>query len=65
MRAPTPYPDLNGVLDAFVASVPEALGDNFCGVYLVGSFVVGDADEHIDVDFFVASLGDVIVDDIA
>jgi predicted nucleotidyltransferase len=30
------------------------LGDNFVGVYLQGSFAVGDADEDSDVDFMVA-----------
>ncbi len=29
----------------------DVLGDNLCGVYLQGSFAVGGADEHSDVDF--------------
>ena len=51
MRGPTPFDDLNAVLDEFLAGVRSALGDNFCGLYLQGSFAVGDADVHSDVDF--------------
>jgi hypothetical protein len=51
---PTPYPDLNAVLAAFVAGVRSALDAGLLGVYLVGSFALGDADEHSDVDFLVA-----------
>ncbi|HEV2591585.1 MAG TPA: aminoglycoside adenylyltransferase domain-containing protein [Gaiellaceae bacterium] len=43
------------MLDALVAGAREALGGNFLGAYLVGSFAVGDADEHSDVDFIVAT----------
>jgi predicted nucleotidyltransferase len=55
MPGPTVYPELNGVLDEFVASVRAILGENFCGAYLQGSFALGDADEHSDVDFIVAT----------
>jgi predicted nucleotidyltransferase len=51
----TPYPELNDVLRELVAGVREILADNFCGAYLQGSFAVGDADEHSDVDFIVAT----------
>jgi Domain of unknown function (DUF4111)/Nucleotidyltransferase domain len=54
-RRPTPYPDLNEVLDDLVTSVGAILGDNFVGAYLQGSFALGDADEHSDVDFIVAT----------
>lgn len=33
----------------------DALGPNFAGAYLVGSFAVGDADIHSDCDFLVAT----------
>jgi predicted nucleotidyltransferase len=36
--------------------VQAALGDNFIGAYLQGSFAVGDADEDSDVDFLVATV---------
>ena len=55
MAPPTPYPELNDVLRELVAGVREILADNFCGAYLQGSFAVGDADEHSDVDFIVAT----------
>jgi hypothetical protein len=58
MDEPTIFPDLNGVLREFVSSVQVILGENFCGVYLQGSFAVGDADEHSDVDFTVVTQGE-------
>ena len=59
MAGPTVYPELNAVLEHLVSSVRAALGDNFCGVYLQGSFAVGEADEHSDVDFIVVTHGEV------
>jgi predicted nucleotidyltransferase len=56
---PTPFPDLNAVLAELVESIRAILGDSLCGVYLQGSFAVGDADEHSDVDFVVATHGEV------
>jgi predicted nucleotidyltransferase len=50
---PTPYPELNAVLADLVSSVRQILGENFYGAYLQGSFAVGGADEHSDVDFVV------------
>jgi predicted nucleotidyltransferase len=55
LGSPTPYPELNDVLRDLVAGVREILADNFCGAYLQGSFAVGDADEHSDVDFIVVT----------
>ena len=51
----TPYPSLDVVLDELVAGAGRVLGPNFCGAYLVGSFALGDADEHSDVDFLVVT----------
>lgn len=50
---PTAYDDLNGVLDELVSGVRTILGNDLCGVYLQGSFALGDADIHSDVDFVV------------
>ena len=50
---PTPYPELNTVLWKLVDSVQKALGNNFVGAYLQGSFAVGDFDAHSDVDFII------------
>ncbi|HEU5362972.1 MAG TPA: aminoglycoside adenylyltransferase domain-containing protein [Gaiellaceae bacterium] len=55
MTEPTAFPDLNGVLAELVAGVQRALPRNLRGVYLLGSFALGDADEHSDVDFLVAT----------
>ena len=57
---PTPYHDLNAVLQDLVESVQMILGDNFVGAYLQGSFAVGDFDPHSDVDFII-----VIQDDLS
>ena len=49
------FADLNHLLGRFVDGVQAVLGSNFCGAYLQGSFAVGDADEHSDVDFIVVT----------
>ena len=43
------------MLAELVAGVAAALPGNLRGLYLVGSFAVGDADEHSDVDFLAAT----------
>src|SRR5882757_5495824 len=50
---PTPYPELNAVLEILVESVQDILSASFVGAYLQGSFAVGDFDHHSDVDFIV------------
>ena len=55
MAEATRFPDLNTVLRDFVDSVRSILDQNFYGAYLQGSFAVGDADEHSDVDFIVVT----------
>src|SRR5688500_9539037 len=55
---PTPYPALNGVLAELVRGARSVLGESFVGAYLQGSFAAGDADEHSDVDFLVATAGE-------
>jgi hypothetical protein len=49
--APTPYPQLNGVLEKLHTRLKATLGSKLIGVYLQGSFALGDFDEHSDVDF--------------
>ncbi|MEM6334491.1 MAG: aminoglycoside adenylyltransferase domain-containing protein [Planctomycetota bacterium] len=51
MPNPTPYPELNGVLAELVRELQDALGDELIGVYLQGSFAVGDFDQDSDCDF--------------
>jgi len=55
MAHPTAFPDLNDVLEQFLESAHAILVENFCGAYLQGSFAVGDADVHSDVDFLVVT----------
>jgi predicted nucleotidyltransferase len=55
MASPTPYPELDRLLAELVAGARAALGASFCGAYLQGSFALGDADEHSDVDFVVVT----------
>jgi predicted nucleotidyltransferase len=50
---PTPYPELNAVLDELVTSARRILKDNFVAAALQGSFAVGDFDRHSDVDWVV------------
>jgi hypothetical protein len=52
---PTPYPELNSVLQDLVESVQTVLGIKFVGAYLQGSFAVGDFDLHSDVDFIIVT----------
>jgi hypothetical protein len=46
-----PYPELNSVLEQLTLGARSTLGDALIGVYLHGSFAMGDGDEHSDVDF--------------
>ncbi len=57
-RTPTPYPDLNRVLQELTARVQMVLGDHCVGAYLQGSFAVGDFDLHSDVDFIIVMQDD-------
>jgi hypothetical protein len=63
--AHTPYAELNAVLDHLVDGAKAALGDNFVGAYLQGSFAVGDFSEWSDCDFIVVVRHDLTPDEIA
>jgi hypothetical protein len=49
----TPFPELNELLARFVARISSILGANLTGVYLGGSFALGDGDAASDCDFLV------------
>lgn len=49
----TPYADLNDVLLELAKGIKSILTDNLYGIYLQGSFAIGDFDEHSDVDFII------------
>jgi predicted nucleotidyltransferase len=50
---PTPLPDVNAVLTELVRRLRQILGKNLVGVYLQGSFAVGDFTTTSDIDFMV------------
>ncbi len=52
---PTPYHELNEVLAELRQGIQDVLGQNLIGLYLQGSFALGDFDEHSDVDFIAVS----------
>jgi len=56
---PTSYPALNEMLGILVNEIQSALGDNFVGAYLQGSFAVGDFTETSDVDITIAIKRDI------
>jgi len=62
-REPTPFGGLNAVLAHLTNSVQAILSDNLVGLYLQGSFAVGDADEMSDCDFMVAIAHDLTAGD--
>jgi hypothetical protein len=49
-EGPTPYSELNAVLQELVESVRAALGNRFVAACLQGSFAVGDFDRHTTLD---------------
>jgi predicted nucleotidyltransferase len=61
----TRYPDLDELLEDFTASVRSVLGENFVALYLQGSFAVGDADEHSDVDWIAVTERELTDDEVA
>lgn len=51
---PTPYSDVNEILDSLLSRVQEILADQFVGMYLYGSLSSGDFNpETSDIDFLV------------
>jgi len=53
---PTPYPDVNELLNLFLSKVKEILADQFVGMYLYGSLASGDFNPNTsDVDFLVVT----------
>lgn len=56
MPAPTPYPDVNALLDDLLAGMRQALGPALSGLYLYGSLAGGDFDPlRSDIDFAAAT----------
>ena len=57
LTRPTPYPDVNELLNLLLSNVKRILGDQFVGMYLYGSLATGDFDpDTSDIDFLVVTL---------
>lgn len=52
---PTPYPEVNTLLQELLTSVQTILASHFIGMYLEGSLANGDFDEDSDIDFVVVT----------
>lgn len=53
---PTPYPEVNAVLDALLSAIQEVLGERFLGLYIHGSLANGDfIPQRSDIDFLVVT----------
>jgi predicted nucleotidyltransferase len=54
-RSPTPYPEVNSILNVLLAEAQAILVEQFIGLYLYGSLACGGFDRHSDVDFVVVT----------
>ena len=53
--SPTPYPDVNEILNLLLTNVKHILQNQFVGMYLFGSLANGDFDEHSDIDVLIVT----------
>jgi predicted nucleotidyltransferase len=56
---PTPFPDVNAILQELLKSIQFILGSHFIGMYLDGSLTSGDFDQDSDIDFVVVTDEDI------
>jgi predicted nucleotidyltransferase len=57
---PTPYDDINELLELLVSGMRNVLSENLVGIYLYGSLVTGDFDrESSDIDLLAATSSDI------
>ena len=59
----TGFLELNDLLTRFVDAIRSILAENLVGVYLTGSFALGDGDAASDCDFLVVTAGGLSRDD--
>jgi predicted nucleotidyltransferase len=59
MKLVTPYSELNAVFAALLEQTQTILAEHFVGLYIVGSFALGDFDTDSDADFLVVTHSDV------
>lgn len=63
---PTPYPEVNAILQLLLSAIRGILGDRLVGMYLFGSLSQGDFDPgSSDTDFLVVTEGDLPKDTLA
>ena len=55
---PTPYPEVNAVVNEVLAGAREVLDDQFVGLYLHGSLAHGGFGEESDIDYCVVTAGE-------
>ncbi len=56
---PTPYADINELLEILLSEMQKILGEKLVGLYLYGSLVIGDFDPTIsDIDLVAALASD-------
>ena len=55
--SPSPYPDVNGILNFLLSNVKEILQSQFVGMYLFGSLANGDFDQFSDIDVLIVTDG--------
>ena len=57
---PTPYADINQLLELLLSGIQKILGEKLIGLYLYGSLVIGDFDPNIsDIDLVAALSSDI------
>jgi hypothetical protein len=56
---PTPYPEVNTILQVLIERVKSILGSHFIGMYLDGSLTSNDFDADSDIDFVVVTDEDI------
>jgi hypothetical protein len=60
LSQPTPYAEVNVVLNLLLSNVQAVLGDRFIGLYLYGSLASGDFDpQRSDIDFVVVTADEI------
>ncbi len=53
--SPTPYPDVNEILDLLLTRIKTILQCQFVGMYLFGSLANGDFDQYSDIDVLIVT----------
>ncbi len=57
--SPTPYPDVNEILNLLYTNIKSIVQDQLVGMYLFGSLANGDFDEYSDIDVLVVTDGEI------